>query len=474
MVEFPYQFPNIPTPTINAPSLDQAKKQLSAEVNSRNDEEANNENDTKNTIGLETLESTAKKLTPDIVNGYVKNSPVLVSFEKYEDYIDAVYKYINHDDNKNTYKEGIDRARNGNWDSAALIKMIGRTDNQIMNDMVFHIFISYHLLNDSKLESFTKWYEINDSSLDEEKKAKAGKLIRYIDDYRKTIETDLGEKLFYNNDKLTTKTDKLMFFIPNSLPKKGWSAAEHKKILSAERLNKTNFNTFPWPSSLLNFLIYLFEKLREIMIKRGINNKMYLKMYFRYLEFFIIKLKKLLLGSQKKKCLRLNRLLTTDVISLGYNYNVSEGNVDNLNDNSCDKKHGLVGTRCRRLVDARIKISQNFDKDCNIRETARGFKDIDNSSGLSKLVTNVLTALSTEPKNKTGGKKNKTRRPIKQRKTRKLRKNIGGNDGDAIILILILIVGFILLSVGGATANLPLAYAGAALTFIVLIIMYSY
>jgi len=346
-----------------------------------------------------------------------------------------------------------------------------------MFDMVFHIFVSYHLLNN--------------------KEAKAGKLIRYIDDYKTTIKTDLGEPLRLIQDKKPTNTDKLMFFIPNSLPTTNWTAAEHKKILSAERMNKTNYNTIPWPSSLLNYLIHLFERTREIMIKRGKNNII----LFKFVEFWIIKLKKLLLGRQKSKCLRLNKLLIDgekDIMGNKYNIKTTEwdGKLE-LNMDECNELNiGPLGkARCRRLVDARNKISQNFDKNCNIRDTARGLGTIElnsglsselnsglsselNSglsselhSGLSELVTNILTALSTEPKNKTGGKKNKTRRPKKQRKTRKLRnKNIGGANGDESFSLLLMLVGVILLIIGAATGNPALTSVGSILIFLGLMI----
>uniref|UniRef100_A0A6C0L8F3 Uncharacterized protein n=1 Tax=viral metagenome TaxID=1070528 RepID=A0A6C0L8F3_9ZZZZ len=455
-VNFDYKFPNVPKNTIDGASINQGKAEITRTAPSGSQDDEDDENGTQNQAGLKAVLSNSQKLNPAIVNGYVQDSPVLVSFEEYKKYIDAVYNYITN--NSNTYNEGINRAKTGNWDSLALQKMIGRTDNQIMNDMVFHIFVSYHLLNEHNLT--------------DDKKAKSGKLIRYIDDYRKTIETDLGKSLILFN-----KDDTIMFFIPNSLPTTNWTAAEHKKILSAERMNKTNYNTFPWPSTLLNYLIYLFERTREIMIKRGKNNII----LFKFVEFWIIKLKKLLLGSQKSKCLRLNKLLTTNETSLGYNYNVTGSNVNKIDDlkiENCDPIYPNWGpgkVRCRRLVDARNKISQNFDKNCNIRETARELGRVDVTSelnsGLSELVTNILTALSTEPKNKTGGKKNKTRRPKKQRKTRKLRnKNIGGANGDESFSLLLMLVGVILLIIGAATGNLALTSIGSILIFLGLMI----
>jgi len=462
MATFSYEFPIVPRTTIDGASITQAKAEVTrtaaaAAGGGQDDEEDGNS--TQNQAGIKEVLSNSQNLNPDIVNSYVQNSPVLVSFEEYKKYIAAVYNYINDESNSNsnTYSEGISRALTGNWDSAALQKMIGRTDNQIMIDMVFHIFVSYHLLNN--------------------KEAKAGKLIRYIDDYKTTIETDLGEPLRLIQDKKPTNTDKLMFFIPNSLPRTNWTAAEHKKILSAERMNKTNYNTIPWPSSLLNYLIYLFERTREIMIKRGKNNII----LFKFVEFWIIKLKKLLLGRQKSKCLRLNKLLIDgerDIMGNKYNIKTTEwdGKLE-LNMDECNELNiGPLGkARCRRLVDARNKISQNFDKNCNIRDTARGLGSVDVTSelnsGLSELVTNILTALSTEPKNKTGGKKNKTRRPIKQRKTRKLRnKNIGGANGDESFSLLLMFVGVILFIIGVATGNPALTSVGSILIFLGLMI----
>jgi len=124
MATFSYEFPKVPRTPIDGASITQAKEEVTrtaAAGGGQDDEEDGNS--TQNQASIKEVLSNSQTLNPAIVNGYVQNSPVLVSFEEYKKYIDAVYNYINN--NSNTYSEGISRALTGNWDSAALQKMIG-------------------------------------------------------------------------------------------------------------------------------------------------------------------------------------------------------------------------------------------------------------------------------------------------------------------------------------------------------------
>jgi hypothetical protein len=110
-------------------------------------------------------------------------------------------------------------------------------------------------------------------------------------------------------------------------------------------------------------------------------------MFIRYNDFLITKLTKLKLGREKVKCNRISDLLSSNKTSFGFNYNIVNGNrdlFDTINLEFCDEKYplgssGFAGpgrTRCRRLVDARINLNKNFDKNCTIKADAYKFKEV--------------------------------------------------------------------------------------------------
>lgn len=352
------------------------------------------------------------KNDPESIKKILQGAPVLVSYHEYVKYISAVYNYCNS--NRETYSEAFDRAINNKIDYLILQKALARTDNQIQNDMVFEILVTISTLN-SLGADFT---EIKDKLLEENTTG--------VKNYLGIINSDLTSL-----DPHLRSVESLSFFIPRNL-NKNFTAIDHKKILNAERMNKTNYNSFPWPYFLLELLIFLFKQSRKVFFKNKSNETMLV----RYIDLWIVKLTKLLLSRKKAKCMRITALLTgkkTDL--LGNDYNLKKTSMDEIETTDCDKFSVIRRIRCKRLVDARKKLNSSFDSNCNIKVETR----------------------------RLGGKKKARRRT---------KKMDGGNNGAYFALCFaVLITGIVLMGIGHTSSSTlnpahPLALAGLILFLI--------
>jgi hypothetical protein len=363
------------------------------------------------------------KIDPESIKTKLQGAPILVTYSEYVKYISALYNYCHA--NQETYKEAFDRAINNEIDYLILQKAVARTDNQIQNDMVFEILVTISTLQSLGAE-FT---EIKNKD-------------KFLKETNKGVENYLG---IINTDRTSleknSNVNSLSFFIPRNL-NKNFTAIDHKKILNAERMNKTNYNSFPWPYFLLEWLIFLFKQSRKVF-KNSSNETMLV----RYIDIWIVKLTKLLLSRKKAKCMRITELLTGKRKDLlGNDYNLEKTSMDEIETTDCDKFSVIRKIRCKRLVDARKKLNSSFDSNCNIKVDTR----------------------------RLGGKKKARRR------RRRTKKRDGGEQNYPYfaLWIAIIITGCTLLGLGHATSYTinpahPLVLAGFILCMIAVAMLFG-
>jgi len=219
---------------------------------------------------------------------------------------------------------------------------------------------------------------------------------------------------------------------------------------------------FFWPQYLLELILYVLTTAKKIYASRNQKDNV----LYRFIEFNIVRFRKILLRKKQKKCNRVTKLLTTDQTSrFGYNYNLGPLNISDVD--SCNKKFtswtpGKI-TRCRRLVDARRKLNTDFDEDCNIKDINESIDSVPITDLETTLLT-VINALSAQTNSK-GGKG-------KRRMTRKLKNSKkmieGGSDEGAIVLFVLFcfVIGVALFFAANSSSNPVLMYIG----FIIIII----
>jgi hypothetical protein len=460
--ELNFDFEPLPSINFSKAELQKAKPTLQRLklISQQHEEDDDDENDKKNNESIQLLiEKTP--INEEDVKKVLASCHTMVPFTKYKEYIDAVFEFIK---NNSSFSEGIGRIAKGKWDFFAAQKSIGRTDNQIKNDMVREIIIS-KVVVDLITGTQTLDFNADDMKTQYVKTMGAlgypnpdmsslktvgvmgstsilgvgvggyGGLIGKVHAYLDVIKADtMG---------LSSKLENLMFFIPRTLPKKidKFTGVDYNMVLNADNTNKINLNTVYWPKFILVIIVYFLTKTKVIMESRGKINII----FYRYIVFNIKRFERILLAKDQHKCIRITDMLNgknTSLLGQSYDirYNALGEEIRNdkeLMYGECGKKFhwnvpGLL-LRCRRLVDARVNLNAKFDKTC--------------------------------ARKKVGG-----------RRTRRKKKRIdGGNAGEEFSFAFFMFVtGVILGGVGIGLGNGGLVFVGALFIFIALMIFCNF
>jgi len=410
--EFNYQFPSDVNLDIDKNVFDKIlneAKNLIFVFNSTNvgTDDVVNEGDSVTTTGINNRPNFFSALLTNLttfstekIKKIADESAIIVSYDEYERYIQAVHSYIAaNSEQYNNEKERILSTQG--------LTSLKELRKDIKTNMVFEMLVSLDVVNfisrggNTEIDNYER-----------------GNLARqYLTSIREFV--DGLENADNNLLKQKINESGIPFYIPRKLPKSNWTEVEYKKIIEADKINKSNNYNLPVPTFICDLLIYLFTKAKE-----GLDGISPNSIFSKNTIFLIHKFNKIKLRRDKEKCIKVSNMLSNM-------YRINNDNIDDnvltSDDNFLTIFCGPLNTstfRCRRLLDAKVKLHSNFDRKCTIK--------------------------------KKGGKKTRT---LRKRKTRRMRNKVGGGPSKKNNLgmcdsdlckntLVIFITGLLVVSIG--------------------------